>query len=461
MWLLNMFGGGSKHQKKKKKSKKGKKVEKKIDPALLNPVKDVKIFGYSKIGYGPKKTECQDSLCIMENFHPGCYHFFAVYDGHGSSGKEASQAANDFIQTYIEKNLKRVSNIQNERQAQVFLKAAFKNAESRLKSSGIDYSNSGTCAIAVMVLRDHCYIANLGDSRAVLFRQGKEKQAIELSWDHKPTRPDEKHRIQKAGGKIEKLIHEGQPVGPYRVWQDDEGPGIAMTRTLGDLQAKKIGLISEPEIEHFVLRDKDEFIVIGSDGIWDVMSSAEVVGFVLHCLENVETREKIAEALVMEARSRWDELNKNKNKHAGLGIGDVPYLRHGCDDITAVVALFSYFTEEEMEEKLRMPQSNITKDGQRAMNAQSTGKDSQSKYQVNVQNSSMNKSGIHHGGRDTGRDGGLHVSKPQASPNNHSMNKSMNNGNADNGGLNSSTAGPTGNAALGGLAKTMMASVKQ
>jgi integrin-linked kinase-associated serine/threonine phosphatase 2C len=37
-------------------------------------------------------------------------------------------------------------------------------------------------------------------------------------------------------------------VGPYRVWQDDEGPGIAMTRSLGDLAAKKIGLISEPEI---------------------------------------------------------------------------------------------------------------------------------------------------------------------------------------------------------------------
>lgn len=43
-------------------------------------------------------------------------------------------------------------------------------------------------------------------------------------------------------------MHDGVPVGPYRVWADDEGPGIAMTRTLGDLQAKKIGLISEPEV---------------------------------------------------------------------------------------------------------------------------------------------------------------------------------------------------------------------
>lgn len=129
------------------------------------------------------------------------------------------------------------------------MRSAFKNAESKLKSSGIDYSNSGTCAISVFIFKNICYIANLGDSRAVLFRHTpKEKLAIELSYDHKPIRPDEKERIQRCGGKIERLIHDGVPVGPYRVWADDEGPGIAMTRTLGDLQAKKIGLISDPEI---------------------------------------------------------------------------------------------------------------------------------------------------------------------------------------------------------------------
>ena len=85
-----------------------------------------------------------------------------------------------------------------------------------------------------------------------------------MSYDQKPTRPDEKERILKHGAKIEKLIHNGQPVGPYRVWADDEGPGIAMTRTLGDLMAKKIGLISEPEVQHIELTHIDKFIVLGS-----------------------------------------------------------------------------------------------------------------------------------------------------------------------------------------------------
>ena len=139
--------------------------------------------------------------------------------------------------------------LQSDKAREQFLKGAFKQAETKLKTSGIDYSNSGTCAITIFLYKNTCYISNLGDSRAVLYRvTNKEKLAIEISYDQKPTRPDEKERILKLGGKIEKLVHDGVPVGPYRVWADDEGPGIAMTRSLGDLMAKKIGLISDPEI---------------------------------------------------------------------------------------------------------------------------------------------------------------------------------------------------------------------
>lgn len=56
----------------------------------------------SLMGSGPKKQECQDTCCILENISEGCC-FFAVYDGHGSSGREASQTANDYISSEIEK----------------------------------------------------------------------------------------------------------------------------------------------------------------------------------------------------------------------------------------------------------------------------------------------------------------------------------------------------------------------
>ena len=72
-----------------------------------------------------------------------------------------------------------------------------------------------------------------------------------------------------------------RPVGPYRVWIDEEGPGITMTRSMGDFAAKKIGLISEPEIQSIELTERDQFIVIATDGIWQQMGSGEVTGFLM------------------------------------------------------------------------------------------------------------------------------------------------------------------------------------
>lgn len=96
--------------------------------------------------------------------------------------------------------------------------------------------------------------------------------------------------------------------------------------------------------------------MIGSDGVWDVMQSAEVVGFVQQYQPppqeervykndkdnaNVET---VASALVAECRNRWDEMNKNKKNSSK--IGDLPYLKFGCDDITCVVAYLEFIEDE-------------------------------------------------------------------------------------------------------------------
>jgi integrin-linked kinase-associated serine/threonine phosphatase 2C len=64
------------------------------------------------------------------------------------------------------------------------MKDAFKQAETRLKTSGIDYSNSGTCAVSVFIIKNMLYSCNLGDSRGVLYRvTNKEKLAIEVTYD--------------------------------------------------------------------------------------------------------------------------------------------------------------------------------------------------------------------------------------------------------------------------------------
>lgn len=182
------------------------------------------------------------------------------------------------------------------------------------------------------------YIANLGDSTAVLIRAKSQfkKMSIRLTNEHKPTDPVEKARIVKAGGKIERIFYKGEFTGPYRVWANSEGPGIAMSRSLGDLNGKKIGMIAIPEIEIIDLRETDKFVVLGSDGIFDVMKCTEVVSYVIRC----EDKENAAKYLAKEARSRWQDLNlckKTKTK-----IADLPGAKSGIDDITAIVLFFDF-----------------------------------------------------------------------------------------------------------------------
>lgn len=108
---------------------------------------------------GEKKSETND------------FYYFAVYDGHGTSGKEASQAANDYINAYLESKMSKIKKMNSHYKITNLLQNAFKTTEKKLKGSGIDYSNSGTCAISIFIKSSSCYIANLGDSRAVLYRK--------------------------------------------------------------------------------------------------------------------------------------------------------------------------------------------------------------------------------------------------------------------------------------------------
>lgn len=346
------FGTVGKNMKKKKDKLKNDKDNKKLEE---NRLQEIVFLNHSMKGIGAKKLDCQDTITIIDNY-PDKFYFFAVLDGHGSSGREASTAASDnFQQYFLEKHLVKIPKLLTNKDRDSFLSKAFNNTEKKLKKSGIDYSNSGTCCVSIFIQGNNCTIANLGDSRAVLCRWNRDKVAIELSTDHKPTNKEEKARILKKGGRVERLSYNGQPAGPYRVWADDEGPGIAMTRTLGDIQAKQIGLISEPEIKHIELKPGDRFIVVASDGLWDMMSSAEAVGFILkQCGTGVDDKDPIPQdqaaiALVKEARGRWEEsirTNRVSNQ-----VGDLYGAKKAIDDISAIVAFLKFTGEEEVNLK--------------------------------------------------------------------------------------------------------------
>ncbi len=112
-----------------------------------------------------------------------------------------------------------------------------------------------------------------------------------MSRDHKPEEPDEAARIRKCDGRIEQSrlqpgmvpagykTSAGMFYGPKRVWlKNKQVPGLAMTRSIGDMSAASVGVTAEPEIKIFPnLSPSDKFLVIASDGIWDRLSNQEIM----------------------------------------------------------------------------------------------------------------------------------------------------------------------------------------
>ena len=131
-------------------------------------------------------------------------------------------------------------------------------------------------------------VANAGDCRAVLCRKG---EAIDMSQDHRPIHPPERRRVEELGG----FIDDGYLNGV-----------LSVSRALGDWDIKlprgsPSPLIADPEFRQMVLTEDDEFLIMGCDGIWDVMSSQHAVSLVRRGLQRHDDPEQCARDLVVEA----------------------------------------------------------------------------------------------------------------------------------------------------------------
>ncbi|KAE7997216.1 hypothetical protein FH972_001870 [Carpinus fangiana] len=130
--------------------------------------------------------------------------------------------------------------------------------------------NSGCTACVAIIRNNQLLVANAGDSRCVISKKG---QAYNLSTDHKPNLEIEKERILKAGG----FIQYGRVNG-----------SLNLARAIGDVEfkqnkvlpAEKQIITAHPDITTVELCDDDEFFVLACDGIWDCMSSQQLVDFV-------------------------------------------------------------------------------------------------------------------------------------------------------------------------------------
>lgn len=275
--------------------------------------------------------------------------FFAVYDGHG--GAEVAQYCADKLPEFL-KNLDTYKS-GNMEQA---LKDAFlgldrtlldpqvvstlkvlsrnhnvaegyaENGEDRANDENRDKDeepgkSSGSTAIVCLLKGRDLFVANAGDSRCVISRNGK---AIAMSLDHKPEDYIETMRIIGAGGNIS---IDGRVNG-----------GLNLSRALGDhtyktneeLCAEEQMITALPDVKKLIITPEDEFMILACDGIWNSMSSEEVVEFVRLRLK--AKRKKLSHI----CNELFDHCLAPNTDADGTG----------CDNMTAIIVKFREKTQE-------------------------------------------------------------------------------------------------------------------
>ncbi|XVF18082.1 hypothetical protein REPUB_Repub10bG0181000 [Reevesia pubescens] len=272
--------------------------------------------------------------------------FVGVYDGHG--GPETSRYIND----HLFQHLKRFTTEQQSMSVDVIKKAyqatedAFFSLVAKQWPMNPQIAAVGSCCLVGVVCNGTLYIANLGDSRAVLGRLVKatgDVLAIQLSSEHNvgiESVRQEMHSLHPDDSHIVVLKH--------NVWRV-KGL-IQISRSIGDVYLKKAEfnreplyqkfrlrepfrmpiLSSEPSISVHELQPHDQFLIFATDGLWEHLSNQDAVDIVQNHPRNGSARRLVKAALQEAAKKR--EMRYSDLKKIDRGVR-----RHFHDDITVVV----------------------------------------------------------------------------------------------------------------------------
>ena len=322
------------------------------------------IKGYGANTYqGLVRNYNEDRVSIIINMNkPKNYNkkiwpktsFFGIYDGHG--GNKCADYLRDSLHKLIFSDENYPENV-NEAIKNGFLKAEneFLNNHSLDKNNNMNIiDRSGSCAIIVIIIENKIYVANVGDSRGLLSKNNGNEYII-ITEDHKPSNENEQKRITENGGEVYQTqtpingvdndtLSNQILLGPYRVL-----PGrLSVSRTIGDVEAKKVQfggnpkvIIPNPDIYCYDLNKDDiDFIILGCDGIYDQISSNEILDLAWMIFNN-------------------KEINNNSTIHDKCGlivdfILKASMARKSFDNVTCVIiALKEYKSKNNLKEEVK------------------------------------------------------------------------------------------------------------
>ncbi|KAI4383166.1 hypothetical protein MLD38_009038 [Melastoma candidum] len=239
------------------------------------------------------------------------YDFYGVYDGHG--GSRVADFCRERLHLLLAEELERENGGGGGRDGEFpwekVMAECFKKTDSEVGLLGNELASMGPQLLWPWLVPRWSLSANCGDSRAVISRNGV---PVALSEDHKPNRPDELARIQAAGGRV--IEWDG-----YRVLGV-----LATSRSIGDRYLKPY-VIPDPEMRVSPRTDADEFLILGSDGLWDVMTNEYACRVVRKCLKG-------------KMKSKWAEVPvENRSAEAAAVLTEMAMALGSQDNITVVV----------------------------------------------------------------------------------------------------------------------------
>lgn len=238
--------------------------------------------GNIKYGFSLVKGKADHS---MEDYHVAKFvrleehelGLFAIYDGH----------LGDEVPCYLQKYL--FAKILEEEEFWVdprrAITKAYEKTDQTILSNSSNLGRGGSTAVtAILINGQRLWVANVGDSRAVLSRGG---QAIQMTIDHEPN--TERGSIEDRGGFVSNMPGDVPRVNGQ----------LAVSRAFGD-KSLKSHLRSDPDVLDMNIDVNCDVLILASDGLWKVMSNQEAVDVV----RGFKDPQKAAKQLTAEALNR-------------------------------------------------------------------------------------------------------------------------------------------------------------
>ena len=267
----------------------------------------------------------QDSYLIKENIFAENFNIYGIFDGHGEDGHFISRYISNYISDYYTNESNFIENNSSLNKSKIFLersqqiiRQSIKELDTNLTTTKINFDimQSGSTSALLFLINETLICSNIGDSQCYLFNCSNEDLWTfeSLAKIHKPSDEEEKKRIIESGGEVHPYYDEyGIYEGPDRVYiKNKTYPGLSLSRSIGDLVAKDIGIISDPDIIVKKIDENSKFIVLGSDGLWDVIKPYDVSRIVRIYFKKGDI-DGACKILLNKAVQKWKKNNEERD----------------------------------------------------------------------------------------------------------------------------------------------------